>query len=231
MTGELPPLFELPAEEKTERSLEFPTPELAQARISAVLAGACEKDVTKGMAWYFDVNRLCQEMAEQSEHAHITPVHVAGIIAALSPMRSWTDNINKAREAVETGTARGLGHTVETAATIWHGFDPEIVISRTGNNPKVHAFFRNIAYPETSDDVTIDRHMWNLLFDDLGVVEKAGLRFKGKEYRWAADQFRTVATEVGALPHQLQATAWLAWRRKQGIVDGSDESVQLELSI
>ena len=56
MTGELPPLFELPAEEKTERSLEFPTPELAQARISAVLAGACERDVTKGMAWYFDRN-------------------------------------------------------------------------------------------------------------------------------------------------------------------------------
>lgn len=231
MTGELPPLFELPVEIEPVQPLVFPTPEVAQERIKTVFAEACERDVTKGTSWYFDVNKLCEEMAEQSEHAHITPVHVAGIIAALSPMRSWTDNINKAREAVETGTTRGLGHTIETATTIWHGFDPEIVISRTGNNPKVYSFFKNIAYPQTSDDVTIDRHMWNLLFDDLGVVEKAGLRFKDREYRWAADQFRAVAKQIDLLPHQLQATAWLAWRRKQGIVDGSDDSIQLELSL
>ncbi len=119
----------------------------------------------------------------------------------------------------------------KTTSIIWHGFDPEIVISRTGNNPKVYSFFKNIAYPETSDDVTIDRHMWNLLFDDLGVVEKAGLRFKDREYKWAAAQFRQVASEIDLLPHQLQAISWLAWRRKQGIVDGSDDSVQLELSL
>ncbi len=231
MSEELPPLFELPPEPKAERTLVIPQPDIAQARIKAVFAEACERDTTKGMSWYFDVNKLCAEMAEQSDHAHITPVHVAGIIAALSPMRSWTDNINKAREAIQTGTARGLGHTVDTTSIIWHGFDPEVVISRTGNNPKVHAFFRNIAYPESSEDVTIDRHMWNLLFDDLGVVEKAALRFKGPEYLWAAEQFRIVANQIDVLPHQLQATAWLAWRRKHGIVDASDDSVQLELSL
>lgn len=232
MSGELPPpLFDMPEEPKVRQPIVFPEPELAQSRITGILETACDTDIDKGATWYFDVNKLCEEMAKGSELKHITPVHVAGIIAALSPMRSWPDNINKARDAVDTGIARGLGHTVETATTIWHGFDPEIVISRTGNNPKVYSFFKNIAYPETSDDVTIDRHMWNLLFDDLGVVEKAGLRFKGREYQWAASQFRTVASGFDLLPHQLQAISWLAWRRKQGIVDGSDDSVQLELSL
>ncbi len=232
MSGELPPqLFDMPVEPKVRHLIVFPEPELAQSRITSVFEEACDTDFAKGSTWYFDVNKLCREIADSSDFTHITPIHVAGIIAALSPMRSWTDNINKAREAVWSGAARGLGHTVETTSIIWHGFDPEIVISRTGNNPKVYSFFKNIAYPETSDDVTIDRHMWNLLFDDLGVVEKAGLRFKDREYKWAAAQFRQVASEIDLLPHQLQAISWLAWRRKQGIVDGSDDSVQLELSL
>lgn len=229
MRGELLPLFELPAEPRPERLLALPDSAIAQSRIAGVFSSACSTDVEQGTAWYFDVHNLCIELSQQSELAHISPVHVAGIIAALSPMRSWTDNINKAREAIKTGKARGLGHTVDTAETIWHGFDPEVVISRTGNNPKVQAFFRNIAFPHTSEDVTIDRHMWNLLFDDLGVVEKAGLRFKSAEYQWASAQFKAVADEIGLLPHQLQATAWLAWRRKQGIVDQIADSSQLIL--
>lgn len=219
MVGEAPRLFDLSNVPARERVLALPEPEEAEERIHLLLPEVTEEDMSSGLSWYFDVNQLCQEWSAQVGQANFTPIHAAGIIAALSPMRSWPDNIRKAREVLDTGTTTGLGHTLETAQLIRHGFDPEFLIGRTGQNLKVQAFFNNIAFPDTSKHVTVDRHMWTFLCNDFDVVRKAGLYFKSYEYEWASDRVRNVAADLEILPHQLQSVIWLTWRRKLGIVD------------
>lgn len=220
--------YELP---KVERIIELPDDECATQRINNMFHAATEDEMSRGINWYADAHLICTDLADSSGIKHLTPLHVAGIMAALSPMRSWKENIEKTRQVVETGTTTGLGHTVVTANLIWHGIDPHVVIERTGENLKVMSFFDNIAYPESSQAVTIDRHMWTLLFADPKIVQKADLYFKPHEYMWAVDIFRKVAAEHGYLPHQVQAVTWLAWRRQQGIVDASVSADQLQLDL
>lgn len=231
MAGENGRLFDIGSVPSRERVLVLPEPDEVEERIRLILPDVNQEDMESGLSWYFEVNQMCVDWSAQSGLQFLTPNHIAGIIATLSPRRTWPDNIRKAREVIETGTTTGLGHTVRTAQDIRHGFDPELLIGRTGQNLKVQAFFRNIAYPESSQDVTIDRHMWTFLCDDFDVVRKADLYFKPHEYEWAADRIRKVAADIGIMPHQLQSVIWLSWRRKQGIVDEKVASHQGRLEL
>lgn len=215
-----------------ERKLDFPTDTEAEERIAGAVSVALPADLNSGLAWYGNAYSLCQELASKYKLPGVSAEHVAGIMAALSPMRSWQENIQRTEILLAGGDPGGLRHTIDTAMLIRHGFDPVLAIGRTGQNYKVRSFFHNIAYFDTSTDVTVDRHMWTLLFNDLKVVKKADLYFQAHEYEWAAERFRAVAACYdNMLPHQAQAIAWLSWRRQQGIVDPADNPHQGTLEL
>lgn len=151
----------------------------------------------------------------------LEPEQVAGIIAALSPLRSWESNLRVAEMFLQTGHCPTLGHARRTAEDIKSGMNPEEAIFKDEkNNPKVRAFYRNIAFPSDSDDVTIDRHMWTILLDDPTAVKKANLWFSAGENAWARDVFRSVSEKLSVLPHQVQATTWVVQRRLRGETTG-----------
>lgn len=96
-----------------------------------------------------------------------------------------------------------------------------LLILRTGQipefcrGPKVTRFYRNIRSPESSVDVTIDRHAINALVgrttDDS---ERSTLR--GMRYETAVAAYLKVAEELGLRPWQLQAVVWCAQKNRFG---------------
>jgi hypothetical protein len=189
-------------------------------------SAATDAERSIGLNWYADAHAAAVTLSER----HAVSVDTAcGVIAALSPGNEWGKNIldadallsawNAGRRLPVVGTY-GMRNVIK-ARRILAGEHPLDVLPPTG--PKVRAFYKCISEPTLSDAVTIDRHAKCLALnamtdrDRIGVVTRV-------EYALYAWHYMVLATRIGLLPHQLQATTWVAWKRLV------DETNQLELS-
>lgn len=173
------------------------------ANILATYASSTDQDREEGTLWY----PLAHLFAATVGKGSVTKG--AGIIAALSPQTSWP--LNK-RLALAARSGRITGHTginCRKALECRQGHNPLDVL---GGN-KVRAFYTLIADPWNAYDVVIDRHAFDCA---LGYVTdnrtRKILERKGG-YDYVAAAYRKAAAELGILPHVLQATVWLTWRR------------------
>lgn len=156
-----------------------------------------------GLNWYFEVHVTARHLARTW---YRTIDQVAGVIAALSPRCRWEDNLWDTESVLNDGedaSVTAYGTNVVKALWILDGSNPEDILG----GRKVRSFYRNIAHPSTSLDVTIDAwiiRILNLPYEKY--LQRAGV------YDAIADAFRTVAEEHGVLPHQLQAAIWTLGR-------------------
>ncbi len=157
----------------------------------------------RGLSWYGNANAYARKLAE----AHDVPFeYVVGIIAALSPRISWSDNLKGAESILADGeqaSTMALGTNVVKALWIANGSDAGDILG----GRKVRSFWRNISAPYDSLDVTLDGWMVKA----LGLPSFHYLERKGT-YDAIADGFHIVAAEHGILPHQLQAAVWIQAR-------------------
>lgn len=175
--------------------------------ILTVWDSASTEDREAGGLWYRRAHDFCVEIAENSPYS---VRQIAGATAALSPMLSWERNLAYVKVLVETGDAPCLKKNVRKGnAILLEGLDPSSVLG----GRKVQSFFHNIADPDTSRAVTIDRHAFDIAVgcttDD---ATRKSLNRKGY-YQAFARLYRAAADEIGVLPHVVQATTWLAWKR------------------
>lgn len=181
----------------------------ATRRIMRLFADATDEELAYGLTWYGQAHALACELAET--HG-VSVDQVAGVIAALSPQTSWDQNIIRARQLLTTGSTYGLGLGIRKAISILAGSAPGDVLG----GPKTLAFWSNIADPENSQAVTIDRHAYDAA---LGYVaderERKSLDRKG-EYERIADIYRSAARSLGVAPHVAQAVVWAVWRNRYG---------------
>ena len=199
--------------------LEFPSDQIAEQRIWSALDKASIIELEAGTSWYFEAHELCLNWLKRYSVGSET--HVAGIIAALSPMKTWSGNIISARKLLETGECRGLGYSVRDAMAIYDGAHPRDILCLDGrNNTKVRSFFENISDPINPDFVTIDRHMIGLLTNDPLAIRNQRWILP-RDHVWAKERFQNVADQTDLIPNQVQAITWLVWRRNNGIVDNS----------
>lgn len=159
----------------------------------------------------------------------LTPKRVeigAGVIAALSPQKSWSVNKRIARSCVR-GSSRITEQTqanVAKAERILMGDDPLDVL---GSDPrqrslKALSFYKLILDPADAHTVCVDRHALAIATErerllvnpDLPWVYQGFLNRKGA-YQLVADAYRLAALECEALPHQVQAITWIAWRQSK----------------
>jgi hypothetical protein len=165
--------------------------------------------ITRLLDWYFEAHRTAKALGK--EHG-LSTRSVAGIIAAMSPRCSWENNLDDTRLILESGENNGFfsfEDGVGKALWIIDGEDPDTVLG----GRKVRSFWRNIADPDGSLDVTLDSWMGRCLtlpaggrHAEQGYLDRAGV------YDAIADGFRTVAADHAVMPHQLQASLWLAER-------------------
>jgi len=183
--------------------------------ILAVLNEANEETFKNGAEWYTIANEIAQKVRVASD-TEINLAQAVGVIAALSPLKSWSQNIKLATEFINEGKRSGhTGVMVKKASDILDLIDPttdEIVEILKGQ--KIVNFFLNIYYPNKDVAVTIDRHAIGIALigtkkikqeETDGQITKLQFEFLVHCYKWAAAELNLSAV-------QLQAITWEHFR-------------------
>lgn len=177
--------------------------------ITRVFRQASQADTLSGMDWYARARRLSENLDPEN------PARAAGVIAAMSPLMSWPQNVKQAQNVYAGIGAKGLSRNVAKAHAIYNGAFPE----ETLGGAKVRSFFSNIMYPENGTPVTVDRHAIDIACGKVqNDIERSAV-IRGKAgYQKVADLYRRAAVilskEYGIpiLPQQVQAVTWVSWR-------------------
>jgi hypothetical protein len=175
----------------------------------------------EGLHWYDNQRELIRELAR----AHNLGVAcVAAVVAALSPMTRWTENVAgavrllRAWENGEPSPPRNATLFYKNAVKAWailNGDDPARLFA---TSPKVYAFWCNLIGDETQ--VTIDRWMLRAMCEHRDAQN--GL--KPARYHIFADDVREAAASVGETPAEFQAIVWVQIRRELSRYDTEREA-------
>jgi len=174
-----------------------------------IVREASPQTVESGMQWYSDAMELCMTLDPSN------PRRAAGVVAALSPLKSWKANKNLARSFYEGNRGGTFGDAIRKAERIYNGEDPLDVLPK---GKKTHSFFLNI----TGDDsvVTLDRHAVDIAVGHtMSDDERMSYLKSVKRSNEIADSYRKAARifsrEYGMVvkPYQVQAITWVHWRQ------------------
>uniref|UniRef100_UPI003F56D936 DUF7178 family protein n=1 Tax=Streptomyces parvulus TaxID=146923 RepID=UPI003F56D936 len=131
----------------------------------------------------------------------------AGVLAALSANKSWSENCRLARKALIAGKASGhVRDALTKADRIMAGTDPSEVLPM---HIKTGYFYVCIADPEHTDAVVIDRHAHDIAVREVYGQRDRGLGAVGR-YNALADCYRAAAQKIGEVPSKVQAVTWVA---------------------
>ena len=164
-----------------------------------------------GMRWYNEAHSLAAELA--ARHG-VSIIQAAQVISVLSPKKKWESN---RREAVAifcehfTGEKPALGYfaTKATIAECHSIIAGEFLIPI--KRVKTYSFADNIAYPNTSREITIDRHALRVAYDDITpAIDKVGIN----AYKYARQAYQQVADSLGIKGYQLQAVCWIVYKNE-----------------
>jgi hypothetical protein len=178
--------------------------------IERTVKSATPEEIQHGKTWYQQAHEMASEIGKGDVKRG------AGVIAALSPKSSWTENVRMAREVSKTGSTRGYVSQAEVgrARRIMEGEDPETILPM---EKKTGHFYKNILEPENPSYVTVDRHA-----HDIAIGQAWGGRerqLEGGRYNTFVNAHLQAAHRLGEIPSRVQATAWVRWRNLRGIGD------------
>lgn len=162
---------------------------------------ATKDQKARGLNWYTTAHKYAADIARGNTEKG------AGVLAALSANKSWSENCRLAQKAFVEGTASGhVRDAVTKANRIMAGTNPAEVLPM---QIKTGLFYLCIANPENPEAVVIDRHA-----HDIAVRQVYGQRDRGlgavRRYNLLADCYRAAAQEIGEVPSKVQAVTWVA---------------------
>lgn len=157
---------------------------------------------SQGMGWYHTAHDLAGVVGFGDYDKG------AGIIAALSANTGWTQN---ERLALAISEGKEVGHLSKVLDKVKRITAGEPVLMVLGNGQKTINFFLNIADPEASGAVTVDRHAHDVARGQVWGSKQRGLTTVSR-YSILADAYRAAAALRGIRPHEMQAVTWCQWR-------------------
>jgi len=174
--------------------------------ILSIYRSATAQDRSEGMSWYREAYALAASLDSDVHRA-------AAVIAILSPMTSWPQNVERATRAY-AGDRTRLGFHAnrdKVARILDDGEDWRNVLK----GPKVEAFFANII--GDPNFVTIDRHAIDIAIGrPLSNKERAV--WMGKRNRAILTQsYINAAKREKVLPYEMQAVTWVMWRKNRAV--------------
>lgn len=177
---------------------------------------ATPHEVQDGLRWYREARSLAESLDPSN------PRKAAAVIAVLSPLTSWTRNVDLAVDAYAGRPLGCLSSNASKAQRILSGEDPDQVVKGS----KVRAFWRAITDPSDGSAIVIDRHAVEVAFgkvmsDDQRekiLSPKGGYDSVCQRYAVAAGLLSdTLGRQI--TPVDVQAVTWVTWRRlKKGFV-------------
>jgi len=164
----------------------------------------------RGKNWYKKAHAFAAGLSKD-----ITLEQSAGIIAALSPQKSWSTNQKLAKSFILDG--KRSGHTgvfiLKCERILMTEQVEEIATILNGN--KITSFFYNILYPENFGPVTIDRHAIGIAVNGPKRRVLGNLSLTDNQYRGIEQAYILAAEQLGIFPHELQAITWVKYRSIQ----------------
>lgn len=157
----------------------------------------------KARGWYTDAREFCAELARSYDVSTRT---VVGVIAALSPMQVWDDQLVWAPRILQAWKigqpipGPGFSSNKAKARRILEGEYPHDVL----RGDKVRAFYACILGDQEA--VCIDRHAQAVAWGP------GAPRLTAKRYRDTARAYREVGARLDIPPAELQALCWV-WHR------------------
>lgn len=176
----------------------------------------------EGLNWYNEANDFAEHTAmlflHESVEDYLKDSHfktkinkVCGIIAALSPLKSWEEN----KRITITFLKEGKSYhtkvmTAKAKAILESNGELDTIASILGGS-KITSFFLNIVNPETDNGVTIDRHAVSLAVGKE--LQGSALQMSLGQYNFFVNAYRIAANKLGVKPLQVQAVTWVEWRK------------------
>lgn len=165
----------------------------------------------QGKNWYPEAHRWCLKLSKEYD----VPIRlVAGLTALFSPLKSWEINKRLTEGYLECQECGTFNYQKTRAIQLWTDTilcrdekEQDNYIMKTLNGKKTVSFYHNIVYPHSSEKVTIDTHIIN--------VVHPGLIMTPNRYICIEKSFQDVSKEVGLTPSQLQATLWIQQKNKK----------------
>ena len=159
--------------------------------------------------WYGDAHNFAKSLAGRY---NISVSKSTGVIAALSPVKTWSQNMICAEKMIAVGQSHHMRQFEDKAKRILSssGSDKSILAILRGS--KISSFYLNILYPTNTENITIDRHAlsvslgkWTTDADYQGMTKT--------QYQFFVDCFKYTAKQIEISPLLLQSSTWEAFRK------------------
>lgn len=183
--------------------------------ITRVFRAATAADIDAGADWYRDANNVAGALA--LKHG-VTADIAAGVIAAVSPLNSWGNNVNLAARILAAGgtlTTGGLRANIAKANRIILGERVTDVLT----SDKVKNFYLAIV-SNGQAGVCIDRHAFDIAVGKRLTDDTRPGNIKGKRYSEIAlayvraAQILSAEYDIELSPAQVQSVTWTEWSRR-----------------
>ena len=147
--------------------------------------------------WYIEAHHIAELWA--SKYNYTVP-QVVGIIAVLSPLQVWHQNLRWAHSILKEVNPRCYGflHAHKKALAIKAGAKPSNILK----GDKVKSFYASILRPHGSS-IVIDRHM-------LKSIQYPKRTLIKKQYQKIASYFHHKALGHSMIGNEYQAMVWVA---------------------
>ncbi|MCB1711802.1 MAG: hypothetical protein KDH96_04760 [Candidatus Riesia sp.] len=166
--------------------------------------------------WYVDANNFAgylekEYFKELKGNFNQRMAKSCGIIAALSPLKTWEENKKIAESFLKQGKAKHTKLFTNKAKDILTstGTEEEIVAILKGD--KISAFFLNILNPKDSSFLTIDRHAICIALGREATENEKKLTTS--QYRFFELAYTIASSKVGVRPILMQSSTWVRWRK------------------
>lgn len=173
-------------------------------------AAASEAERAEGLSWYPRARRYAEDLAGRYGKAARV---VSGVIAALSPMTSWEQNIKDAENLLRIGR-RAVVTTYKAnkqkAERIILGAEPAHNLGKF----KTLSFFECIE--GNAAQVCIDRHAAAVAYG-RPLTERERGQVTGRTYERLQNAYRRAAAALNLKAYEIQAIVWVSWRNKKGL--------------
>lgn len=178
-----------------------PSPDAVAQYVANILATyrrATPKQIERGRNWYPVAHDLALVVGNGDARKG------AGILAALSANKSWSENVRLAKDAGNGNVHGHFSDALRKVNRILDGEDPSDVLPMS---MKTGHFFRCIDDPTDPDPVVIDRHAHDIAVGEVYGQADRGLSSKGR-YAALAHAYREAALQARLIPSVLQAITW-----------------------
>ena len=135
-----------------------------------------------------------------------------GVLAALSPRKTWDINIELMNDFLKRGDCGQIKLFVEKAKQIVASDGSDEAIMNILNGRKIQAFYMNIMYPDAVEYVTIDRHALSVAFNEW-IDEEFYAGMTSRQYEFFVQCYIFAALRAGVSPLLMQSATWVVWRR------------------